>query len=198
MNLQIAAGALAALIAFVGYAPYARDIIKGRVRPSRATRVMFTLLFVVTLLQQQSLGSGWALAVTVGEGIGSLLILVLAVRRGVGGLDRLDMICYGLLLVSIAAWWLSGNALLSLHLSIVADVIAFTPVMRKTWLDPGSETYLFYLSGVIAPILSIVAGMAWSYPIALFPAYLALANGTMMAIIYVRRRQLYTTAHAEN
>lgn len=174
------------LVALVAYAPYANDIVKGRVRPARAARIMFTLLMVVTLLQQHSLGSGWALAVTVGEGIGSILILALAIRHGEGGLDKSDLICYVLLGISLLVWWLSGSALLSLHLSILADAIAFTPTVRKTWKDPTSETPLFFASGVVAPILSIIAGANYSYPIVLFPAYLALVNGLLVVVMYTR------------
>jgi hypothetical protein len=177
-----------------GYVPYAFDILKGRAQPARAARVMFLFLLIVTILQQRSVHSGSLIAFTLGELIGSLAILTLAIRHGVGGLALLDRICYGLLVVDILVWLITGNALLALHLSVLADLIAFTPTLVKTWRKPKSETPLFFITGIIAPMLNIFATGRYSYAVLLFPVYLALANLVETLIIVIRgRRTLLST-----
>lgn len=177
---------LAAALIIYSYIPYSRDILNGRVKPARSARLMFAALTTLALFQQHSLGSGWALAVTVGEVIGSLAILMLALRKGVGGLQKLDIICYALLIVSCVVWITSKNALLALHFTVLADVIAFTPTLVKTWHMPKTETPLFFILGIIAPFLSIVAAGNYAYAIVLFPLYLAIANALEVLLIYRR------------
>lgn len=186
MREVIAAAAL--VLGFYGYIPYLRDILAGKVRPSRAARIMFAALLIIALFQQHALGSRLALAITIAEAAGSILILLSAIKFGVGGLARLDIICYLLLVVDVFFWLTSKNTLLALHLTVLADLIAFTPTLEKTWRDPKSETATFYILGVIAPLLSVAGSEKISYGIVLFPIYLALANGIEVLLIKTRNK----------
>lgn len=106
--------------------PYMVDIVKGRAQPARAARAMFLLLIVVTLAQQYSLESGLAMTVTLAETISSILLFGLAIKYGVGGFSRSDKACYALLVISLITWALTRNALLALHVSIIADTVAYS------------------------------------------------------------------------
>ncbi len=176
--------AVAALIlGFYGFIPYLRDILKGKVKPARSARIMFAALLVIALFQQHDLGSRYALAITIGEAAGSILILLSSLKYGVGGLKKLDVVCYVLLAADLFFWLTTSNSLIALHLTVLADLIAFTPTLEKTWHDPSSETTTFFLLGVIAPLLSIAASKELTYGIILFPAYLAIANGFEVLLI---------------
>ena len=163
--------------------PYMIDIMKGRAVPARAARTMFLLLLVITLAQQHSLGSGLAMAVTVGETLSSIMLFGLAMKYGVGGLKRNDIVCYSLLLLSLVIWRITNNALVALHVSIVADTVAFWPTLEKTWRKPKSETVLFFWGGVVAPLFSILAAGSLSYSVIVFPAYLSLINFVEVLLI---------------
>jgi hypothetical protein len=175
---------LSILIAFGCYFPYMKDIAQGKAVPARSARIMFTVLMIIALLQQRHLGSGWALAVTIGEAAGSLAILSLAIKKGVGGLSRFDVGCYILLALSVIIWITTKNTFLALHLTVLADFIAFAPTLTKTWRWPQSETPFFFAAGVIAPLLSVVAQEGISYSVALFPLYLSLVNAVELVLIY--------------
>jgi hypothetical protein len=163
--------------------PYMIDIVKGRAKPARAARTMLLLLIIVTLAQQHSLGTGLTMALTIGEIVSSIMLFGLAMKHGVGGLSKNDLICYVLLGVSLVAWWMTGNALLALHLSILADTIAFWPTLEKTWREPKSETQLFFWGGVIAPWFSIAAGGSLAYSVIVFPVYISIANFVEVVLI---------------
>lgn len=175
---------IAALMILGCFIPYANDIIKGKVKPARATRIMFALLMIIVLLQQYTLHNGWLVAVTWGDAIGSLAILLLAFKYGIGGLCKVELLCYILLIVDVMIWLTTKNALLALHLSVVADMIAFTPTVLKTWRYPNTETPLFFAVGTVAPLLNIMAAGNYTYRALLFPFYLALVNGIQLAVIY--------------
>lgn len=170
------------------FLPYARDIIKGKVKPSRSARLMITLVLIISLLQQHSLGSGWLIAMTLGDTIGAIAILFLSLKRGVGGLKRLDLICYLLLLLDVIVWITTRNTLLALHLSIFADFIAMTPVFVKTWHQPWTETPLFFALGFIAPVLNIIGAGKYSYAVLLLPVYVGLTNVLEVGLIVYRQK----------
>jgi hypothetical protein len=180
----------AGLIACTGYIPYAVDIVRGRVKPARSARLMLALLLCITILQQRDLHSGWLMAMTVGEIIGSFAILGLAVARGVGGLTIIDRVCYALLAIDVLIWLSTRQTVLALCLSIVADLIAFSPTLIKTWRQPWTETPLFYIFGVIAPPMSIIASGRFNYSVLLFPLYLMLANVSEVILIFSRQRTI--------
>lgn len=182
----------------LSFIPYAKDIIAGKVKPSRSARLMMLLILLIGLLQQQSLGSGWLLAMTLGDGIGAIAILLLALKKGVGGLSRLDTACYALLAFDVAIWLSTGNALLALHLSILADVVAMTPVLHKTWCQPWTETPLFFLLGVVGPLLNILAVGRFSYSLLLFPVYIAAINLVETILILYRQQVIQASPKSAN
>jgi len=182
---EIIAGT-AGVLAFVAYVPYLLDIFRGRVLPARSTRVMFAILLSIVTLQQIQLGARLTLAVTLGEWLGSVILLLITLRHGHGGLRRIDIVCYVLLAVDLLLWLGTGSALLALFLSIIADVIAFTPTLHKTWLHPRSETPMFYLLGVVAALLNLLVVPHLTLAIALYPLALAIENAIELMLIYRR------------
>lgn len=185
--MQKALALISFLIIIAVTIPYMIDIVKRRARPARAARSMLLLLIIITLAQQRSLGSGLTMALTVAEVISSIMLFGLAMKYGVGGLSKSDKACYILLGISLVAWWATGNALLALHISIIADTVAFWPTIEKTWRDPNSETSLFFWGGVIAPWFSIAAGGNLAYSVIVFPVYISLAN--LVEVILISRRK---------
>lgn len=179
---------LAGLIVLIGYFVYARDIVSGAARPARSARLMFVILLVITLLQQRDLHSGWLLVLTASEALGSLAILVLSLKNGLGGITRTDLACYILLIIDLTVWLTTKNTLLALHLSVLADLIAFMPTLIKTWRQPWTETAQFYVYGAIAAPLNVVANGQYSYGVLLFPVYLAVANLFEVGLIFSRQR----------
>lgn len=177
-------------MAFGAYIPYGSDVLRGKALPARATRLMIFLLLGLSIIQQHNLGSSWTLTVTIGETVGSFGILVLSIRRGVGGMHFLDIACYVLLVIGVLFWWYTRNALFALYGSIFTDLIAFTPTLVKTWYRPKTETPIFYIIGGIAPLVGILGGGVYSYAVILFPAYLVLVNLLEIALIAIRPRIL--------
>jgi hypothetical protein len=185
---------VAGIIVLLGYYVYAKDILKGSARPARSARLMFVILLVITLLQQRDLHSDWLLALTASEALGSLAILLLSLQRGIGGITWTDLTCYLLLVIDVTVWLTTKNTLLALHLSVLADLIAFMPTLIKTWRYPWTETPQFYVYGAIASPLNILANGRYSYGILLFPVYLAVANLCEVGLVIFRQRSIASPA----
>lgn len=95
---------------------------------------------------------------TSGELIGPIVAFSLALRFGVGGKSKFDLIMLVLALIAIGWLVLAEGTLFSLVLALIADGIALTLTIRKLHIDPASESRwvwgIFALSGTFA-ILSL-------------------------------------------
>src|SRR5438270_5190763 len=116
-------GIISFILSFGVTIPYSIDIIKGRAKPARSTRILFLLLIVTTFIVQSHEFTSWVLLLTVGELATQVLLFFLSIKYGIGGLTRLDIICYGGFIVSLTAYLLTKNGVLSLTLLVLTDLI---------------------------------------------------------------------------
>jgi hypothetical protein len=191
------AAVTSALIIFAGAIPYARDVIAGRAIPSRSTRFMLVVIIFFALVQQHSLGSRWSLLLIAAELTMSIVMFALSLKYGIGGTDKLDLWCYGLLFFNLVVWGTTGSALIAIHITIAADVIACIPTFVKTYRDPTSETPLFWTAGAVAALLAIYAEALPSYGNLVFPIYLFLTNAAV-ALLAVRKVKVVTVGYGND
>jgi hypothetical protein len=182
---------LSFVLSFGAAIPYTFDILKGKAKPARSTRVLFLLLIAVTLVVQSREFTSGVLLLTLGELCTQLVLFVLSIKHGIGGLARLDLICYGAFFISLSAYLLTQNARLSLTLLVLTDLIAFLPTIVKIWRDPTTDTWLFFMvGGVAAAIASLLARNGNSYTEIVFPLYILLTNLlAALPILFYRRQE---------
>lgn len=166
------------------------SILKRGFKPQRMTRfliLLLSLLFVSTLLAQ---GDRNGIFIAVAQLIGSAIIFILSIKRGMGGTNRLDYLVMGLSVSAIIVWKSSNNPLLGLLMSILADFIGFVPTLVKTWKYPETEEWKFYMSDVVASFFSILSISLYSINNLAFPIYILLINTTSVVMILGRMRHL--------
>ncbi len=143
------------------------------------------LLVVITAVMT---GSLWAAHDTSGiwlallSFVQAIVIWLLSLKRGMGGRDRLDMVCLLLCFIGIGLWQWSNQPLIGLIASIAADIMAALPSLRKTVRLPHTELALFYALDVIAALAIMFAGPLTPMTM-LFPAYIASINATYVLVI---------------
>ncbi len=182
-------GMLSFVLSFGATIPYAVDILKGRARPARSTRILFLLLILVTLIVQSREFRSGVLLLTAGELAMQVILFTLSIKHGMGGLKRLDLACYGAFIISLSAYLLTKNATLSLTLLILTDFIAFLPTLEKIWRDPTSDTWKFFVvGGMAASAASLLARNTNAYTEIVFPIYIFITNGLAALPIILRER----------
>ncbi|MGI8419257.1 MAG: hypothetical protein ACR2LN_01285 [Candidatus Levyibacteriota bacterium] len=185
-------GILSFILSFGATIPYVIDIIKGRARPARSTRILFLLLMLVTLIVQSHEFTSGVLLLTAGELATQIVLFVLSIKYGMGGLARLDIICYGAFIISLTTYLLTRDAALSLTLLVLTDLIAFLPTIVKIWRDPTSDTWVFYVvGGMAAATASLLARNSNSYTELVFPAYIFITNtlAALPILLYNKRNR---------
>ena len=169
-------------------AVYARDIVWGSVRPERMTRFLLAVitgLSFISLLAGNDRSGVWLALVSFAE---SIILFGLSLWRGIGGTNRLDVICLALCMIGVGWWLVSGESLAGLLASIIADCIACIPSLVKTVRLPHTESLWFYLLGVISAACVAAVG-PYDWRSLLYPLYIMIINAAYVIPI-VRPRKV--------
>lgn len=187
MDLKIVFGLAAALLATGSTYLYVRDIFRGNTKPHIYTWIIWTILTLIGFLGQLLGGAGpgaWATGVT---SLFCVLILMLAFKYGTPDINNFDKLCLILALISIIPWLLTKNAVLSVILATLTDVIGFLPTMRKTWHAPKSESLGSMYLDALKHGLSIASIQRYSLLTWFYPAGVLFAKIVIIAEIKIRR-----------
>ena len=118
------------------------------------------------------------------------LVFVLSLRRGVGGVARIDRALIGLALIGVVGWQVSDEPLVAVICVVVADAAGVVMMLPKTWRDPGSETLSTFVLAAASGALATVAEAPATPALLIYPAYFAAINAATAAVIILRTRQL--------
>ena len=148
------------MLAFV---PYLRAIIKGQTKPSAASWWTWSLLAIITITSSWSAGASWGvLFLPLWLCFSQLLVAILSIKRGDNNWDLLNKMCVGGALLGVVLWWVTGQPLIALGISIVADLLASIPNFRHVWKNPEQENRTGWTLGWGSSVLEIFAVTQWT------------------------------------
>ncbi len=183
-------GILAVGVAVADTIPYVRDILRGTTRPHRGTWLIWGILAIVVTLSQHSDGASWSVLVAAAQAGLTLGVFVLSIRRGEGGFSSVDGVMFAIAAIGVAGWAVADEPIVATVCVIVADLVAATMMMPKTYRDPGSETLSTFGLASLSGALAVGAVAHVDVGLLLYPAYLCVVNGSIALVIYERRRLL--------
>jgi hypothetical protein len=124
------------------------------------------------------------------------LILALSLPFGIGGVGIADVCLIGVAALGIVGWALSDEPVVATTFVVAADAAGVALMLPKTWRDPWSETLSTFVLASGSGLLSAVAVGALDVSLLLYPAYFAVANGAIAAVIAQRRKVAAASAAA--
>ena len=131
----------------------------------------------IIALTQKNTSNNNVIILTYGLIFNQGLLVVFALKYGVGGLRKIDIVCYCLFFLTLFAYIMSSDSKLVLYLSILTDFVAFIPVIVKNWQDPLSDSVVYFLvEGILAPLFSILSSTSFDLISVAFPLYLLVVN----------------------
>lgn len=106
--------------------------------------------------------------------------------RGMGGSSKVDWLCFGIAALGVVGWKITGNPVVAIWFSILADLSAYIPAFIKTWKHPKTESPWYYALSGLAALLSLIAYKLDASSV--FQIYIIVCCVIMVALIY--RREL--------
>lgn len=178
----IAASALSVLAFF----PYIRSIIKGQTKPSAASWWTWFFITSVTVASSWSAGASWnVLALPLWLCFSQLLVAVLSIKYGDNNWDLWNKICVGGASFGVALWLITGQPLVALAVSIIADLFASIPNIRHVLKNPEQENRTGWILGWGSAVFEIFAVSQWTLAESSWAVYFFL-NMTVVLIVLWR------------
>ncbi len=162
------------------------SIIKGNFRPQRMTRfliLVFSTIYVVSLLAQGDRNAIWLALVSL---IATLIIFLLSIKKGMGGVAKLDIAVLIMVVFSIIVWKVTNNPVLGLTMSLVADLVSYIPTFLKSWKFPETEEWKFYASFALANFLNLLSISNYTFGKVVLQSYLFVVNVSIILIVVLR------------
>jgi hypothetical protein len=181
-------GVLAGLVGLADTVPYVRDILRGTTRPHRGTWLIWGILAIVAFYSQRADGATWSLVMVAAQAILTTLVLLLAVRRGVGGMSLVEAGMLAIAACGVTGWMLADEPLVATACVVAADVVGVALMIPKTWRDPDSETLVTFALASLGGALAAGAVAAPDPSLLLYPVYFCVINGGIAVLIIQRRR----------
>lgn len=180
-------GSVAVILTFIAYIPYYRDILSGKTRPHVYSWSLWALLTILIVALQIQGGAGPATWVTAAAGLLCVGVVLLSLKNGKRDIARSDTIVAVLSLLAIVFWLFIHQPELSLTLVILADLLAFIPTVRKSYIDPYSETLSLYLTNALRFGLTLLAVERYTY---LSSGWVIawVAGNTLLSLLLIVRR----------
>ena len=119
------------------------------------------------------------------------LVFALAIKLGVGGLTRTDMVLLAIAGAGVAGWLVVDSPIVATACVVGADLVAVGMMVPKTWREPDSETLSTFALASVSGALAAGSVAALDPALLLYPVYFCLGNGAL-ALLIVRRRAVCT------
>jgi len=119
-----------------------------------------------------------------------VVVFALSLKNGKRDIRKVDFIFLAIALLAIPVWLVADQPVLSIILLSTIDMLGFAPTVRKSWVDPWSETLFMYFMTAIRHSLAVIALTEINLVTALFPITWTIANVLFIILLIARRKQL--------
>lgn len=192
--MRLAIGIISAIINIIGYFPYIKDILKGKVKPHRITWGIWTLLTSIIAVNQVLNKGGYSSLFFISTSFLVLTTFILSIKYGHGGAAKLDMFCLISAFILFIYWATIQDTRISTLIAVNIDLIAIIPTLIKTFKLPNTESYTQWTFAGIAGLFSLLAVPKLDWVLLIYPSYIFIANFIVVLIKYFREK--FIAAHS--
>lgn len=190
MGLKELFAVAAIVLLIVGYLPYLRDTITGKAKPHIFSWVLWGVAALVIFFIRADNMAGPGAWTNLFAALVCFLVVVFGLKNGKKYIAKIDYLFLAISLLALMFWLIADQPLTAVLLILLVDGAAFAPTVRKSWIDPTSETLFMWFLGAIRHGVGLLAINVYSVITVLEPLLWAIANALFIIMILIRRRQL--------
>lgn len=171
----------------VSYFFGAKAILENKYFPNIYSRIIWLLLTLNGLISVILLKNNSSVILYAVLGfIGSLLILILSLKKSKKVFGPVEFISTIFLLVSLGLWIFTKLPILNLSIGLIVSFIGGIPTFVKVIKNPNDEDILFWLFFALGSFVTILDSNRSNLSGYLFPLYYLITN-TVMTLLCSRR-----------
>lgn len=176
-------------LTLIAFFPYIRAILRGDTRPHVFSWIIWgTTTFVVFLAQLEDKGGMGAWPIGISGTITLFIAFLAYLKRNDITITATDWLFFICAMSSLPLWYFTADPLWAVVILTTVDVLGFGPTVRKAYLQPHSESLLFFSLFTARNLLVILALEHYSLTTVLFPAVIAATCLLLIIMVAYRRR----------
>lgn len=191
INYHFVFGITGGIFSAIAFIPYVVAIIKKSSKPNRASWIIWNVTNVILLVSYFSVGARATIFLPIIYVFNAFIILILSFRYGASLWSRLDYISLFVAGFSLIIWFLTKNPLTALLMNLVMDAVAYLPTIKKSYLDPFSESRIAWLFIFLGTCLNLLAVNSFSFGVIIYPIVMFLMNGALLLVLF--RKKIFKT-----
>lgn len=183
-------GVSAVVLVFIGYIPYLRDLIKGKTVPHVYSWFLWGFVTAIVFALQIANGAGIGAFVTLAAALMCVVVIAFSFVKHKGKMDItwIDTVFLILAFISLGAWLIAKQPIISAILATITDLLGFVPTIRKSWNKPFTETLSLYSLNTFRFALAAISLQYYSITTTLYPVSWFIANGLFALMLMYRRK----------
>ena len=184
------AGYLSGIAILISFVPYIRDIFAGKTKPERISWLIWAILGSIAFFSQLAKGASYSLIMTGVMAMGDLLTFALAIKCGLGGFLKRDIIALIGAGIGLFLWYITEEAAVALFIVIGIDATGAILTVLKSYEKPTTETVSSWVFCAIGGFLGCVAVGSFNLVLLAFPFYIFLASLAILISIKLGFRRI--------
>lgn len=164
-----------------GYIPYIRGVLKGKIKPQRITWGIWTVLLIITFINQILNGGGYSVLFLGSTAILVFITFILSIRKGVGGATKFDKIILTSSLILFIYWILVRDTRTSTIIATLIDLVGALPTVIKAYKAPSTEAYLQWIMAALGGLLGMLSITTSDYILYVYPTYVFAMNSIIVS-----------------
>lgn len=181
---------IAGVLGFVGYVPYFFGITKRETEPHAYTWLIWAITHGIITIGVWY-GAGGYPAINTGLGaLACVVVFLLSLRFGSKNITKGDTAALVAAFAAIFIWIFLKSPFWSVFVAVVIDLVGYWPSLRKSYVEPWSESATTWFLFGIAMIFSILALESYNFLTLAYYATCLVANFALFFICVVRRKKI--------
>ena len=175
----------------IGYFIYISKSLKGEIKPNRVSRILRGITCLIAAFAAFSEDAWRAVVPTLIAWVACMGVVISTFfcKWAYRKLWTFDYICWGFSILAIFLRIITKQAEVAIIFSIIADLVAGIPSLKKTYYHPETESISWYLPGLINISTSFLVIETITFINIAFPMYVFLANLIFIILILRKRRE---------
>lgn len=176
-------GLLSGILSVLCYVPYIRGILKGHVKPERASWLIWSVLTVIGFFSNAALGTTHSLWLPGVQGIGVVIVFLLSIKHGYGGFLRRDVLTLIASGMVLGIWYFTKQPILAVYLTTCIDAMGGYLTVIKSYEKPDTETPITWAISAVAGLFALLSVGRLDAALLAYPLYIFLINGAVVVAI---------------
>ncbi len=159
ITFSLVIGILAGAVTFLSHPLYIASIIRGETKPHVLTWVPSAIIAGITLFLYDKAGGEDTIFAPLGDFVGLSLIAIFSLWHGKKDvfIDVIDWFCTLIAMIGLIIYVIFDNQFIAFGSSMIAEIFALIPTMRKTLHYPDQEDFLAWTLTFVGNAINFLA-----------------------------------------